>query len=491
MKNKELYTQAGDYKPNRIRFGLGTLGRDMLYTAITTFLLTHYFAYVLGFEGWMWIAIGTIITIVKVIDAFNDPFMGVIIDNTKSKWGKFKPWILWGGIAFGLLTIGMYSIYNLDGIVFIIAFAVMHVVQEIAFTLNDIAYWSMVPSLTKNPKEKNIISSVARICANIGAFSIIVLLPILISTEDVWKDGIVGGEIIGRNVTGPLVDLFNGNYKLAYLIFMVALVLIAQGFQLFNLIGIKEKQVGMLSDDKEEKTTIKDIFRIIFKNDQLLVVAIAMLLINTAFQITVMFGVDYFTLVYKNAQMYSMFAAVLGVSQILGLVFYPLLCKKMPKKKVFMIGAVGMIVGYLAFFFSPANMIFIGISGFILFVGQGFMQALIIVFITDSIEYGHLKFKKRNESVSFAVQPFVYKISSAIGMAVITITFALPFLSGVRRKEMPEQITALGEWTIKGTMLLIPAILVLIAGIIFYKKYKIDEKAYEEILLGIKQLDGK
>ena len=117
-----------------------------------------------------------IIMAARVFDAFNDPFMGVIVDNTRTKYGKFKPWICIGSILSAILTVLLFSNFGLSGGVFIVVFGIIYVLWGIAYTMHDISYWSMLPTLSQDQHEKEQIGSVARICANIGLFSVVSLI---------------------------------------------------------------------------------------------------------------------------------------------------------------------------------------------------------------------------------------------------------------------------------------------------------------------------
>src|SRR5699024_7585517 len=102
--------------------------------------------------------------------------MGVIVDNTRSRWGKFKPWIAIGAIASALLMVALFTDFGLDDGAFVAVFAIAYVGWGITFTMNDIAYWSMLPALSKDQSMREKIGAFARICANIGAFGMVVAI---------------------------------------------------------------------------------------------------------------------------------------------------------------------------------------------------------------------------------------------------------------------------------------------------------------------------
>ena len=188
-------------------------------------------------------------------------------------------------------------------------------------------------------------------------------------------------------------------------------------FLCFTVFGVKEPK---LATKKTEQTSVKDLVRIIFKNDQLLVTAIAMALFMIGYCTTTGFGLYYFKYAYGDEGMYSIFALILGVSQIFALAIFPALGKRLSRKKVYAFSTALVVAGYIIVFFAPTNtMLFIGIAGLVLFIGQAFIQVMMLMFLTDSVEYGEWKFHKRNDSVTFSLQPFINKMGGAVSSGVV------------------------------------------------------------------------
>ena len=126
-------------------------------------------------DSTLWWITGIILA-ARVFDALNDPFMGVIVDNTHTRWGRFKPWIVVGAVLSGILTVLLFTDFGLSGNAYIGVFAVLYVAWGICFTMNDISYWSMLPTLSQDLREREQIGSVARICASVGLFAVVSLI---------------------------------------------------------------------------------------------------------------------------------------------------------------------------------------------------------------------------------------------------------------------------------------------------------------------------
>ncbi len=445
-------------KLNRLTFGVGTIGRDMVFSIVSVqlmFYLTDVIRLPLAPFAW----VSAIILAARVFDALNDPVMGVIVDNTHTRFGKFKPWIAFGMVMSAIFTVLLFTDFGLTGMAYVAVFAVVYLCWGISYTAHDISYWSMLPSLSVDQKEREKIGAVARICANIGLFFVVAgIVPI---TE--WLGGIFGGLQRG------------------YFVFAVFVSLVMIAGLCVTLFGVKES--GALTE-KKQATPLRELLRIIFKNDQLSFTALSMSLFMIGYLTTTSFGLYFFKYAYGDETMYSVFALVLGLSQIAALAVFPLVSKKIERGPLFTLSIVLVVVGYVIFFLAPTStMIFIGIAGVFIFVGQSFIQLLMLMFLADSVDYGHWKLKKRNDSVSFSLQPFINKMGGAVASGVVSVTL---IISGIKDAETSADVTPGGLFIMKIAMLALPAVLIVISYIIYRAKYKIDREFYNQIMADLK-----
>ena len=371
---------------NKICFGLGTVGRDALYSLVSMYLLVH-LTDVVKFSDKGLGVIGIMLTLFGIFDAVIDPFVGAIVDNTKTKWGKFKPWILIGMIGTAALTVLMFHNFNMDETSHIVLLAVTYLLFSIFFSLNDISYWSLMPAISKDQGVRESVGAFARICANVGMFAMV---------------------LIYLNVPGFFPSLNNRD---AYFIFAIIVAIIMMLFQSITLFGVKEDRSQL---EKSERTTLKDLFRALFKNDQLMVTAVSMALFMIGYCTTTGFGTYYFKYAYKNEDMYMIFAAVLAVAQLTALSVFPLFRKKFTRKQLYTGSMIAVTVSYIIFFLSFEWLPLIVLAGLGLFFAQAFIQLLMLLFLADAVEYGEWKLGKRNEAASFAVQPFINQFGGAV-----------------------------------------------------------------------------
>lgn len=218
-------------------------------------------------------------------------------------------------------------------------------------------------------------------------------------------------------------------------------------------------------------------------NDQLLWTAISMVLFMTGYVTTTSFGTYFFKYAYRDEGMYTPFGAVLGVAQLTGFLIFPLFRRRFSRRTLYTAATALIVAGYVLFFFSPMNMIWIGIAGLMLFVGQAFVVLLMLVFITDCIEYGHWKLGRRNAAVTFALQPFINKVGAALATQIVSVVI----VAGINSAASPDDVSADGLLLMRLAMLVLPLILIVVGYLIYRAKYRIDETFYAQIVKELRE----
>jgi len=448
-----------DLKRNRLTFGLGTIGRDMIYSLISMYLIFYLTNVISLPTATMWWVAGFIL-VARIFDALTDPVMGFIVDNTRTRWGKFKPWIALGAVTTAVFTVLLFTDFALEGAAFVIVFAVLYFFWGISYTANDISYWSMLPSLSTSQKEREKIGAVARICASGGMFFVVA--------------GIV-----------PLTALLGqrfGSLQQGWFVFAIIVTVIMVMGQCITLFGVKESRQF---SGPRQSTPLRELLKVIYKNDQLFVTAIAMSLFMIGYVTTASFGLFFFVYAYGDESMYPIFALMLGVAQITALAVFPLFSKRFNRRTLYTAAIVLVTVGYLIFFFAPVyTMPFIGTAGVLIFVGQSFVQLLMLMFLADSVDYGHWKLGKRNDSITFSLQPLINKMGGAIASGVVSFVV---ILSGIHQAETAADVPPEGLVMMRIAMLLFPLLCIVVSYVIWRAKYKIDSVFYEKILSDLRE----
>ncbi|HHW82791.1 MAG TPA: sugar transporter [Actinomycetales bacterium] len=438
---------------NRFTFAIGTLGRDMVYTLQSMFLI-FFLTDILDLpDATMWWVSGILFG-ARIFDAFTDIAMGGIVDNTRTRWGPYKPWIIFGALLSGVVTVLLFTDFGVRGTWFVVLFGAVYLMWGLAWTTNDISYWALLPALSLDPKEREKAGSLAKVFATIGLFAVVVAIL-------------------------PVTNAMGGDPP-AWTLFVVVVVLIMLVFQAVTIVGVRQPQIVAV----DQHTSVREVISAVVKNDQLLWVALAMGLFYTGYNTTTAFGTYFFKYAYKDEEMYSIFALVLGVSQLIGFALFPVLRARFTRRQIYTLATVVIGLGYIIFFFSPMNIIPIGIAGVLLFVATASMVVLFMMFMTDCIEYGQWKLGRRSTAVTYALQPFVVKVASAFATAIVGVTV---ILTGINSAPTPEDVTEGGLWGMKVMMMLVPFFLILGGYLIYLTKYKIDEKFHAQIVADLKE----
>lgn len=448
---------------NRYAFGLGTLGRDMIYAMVSIFLIV-YLTEVLDLDDRTLLQVVIVLTLLRVLDAVNDPLMGWIVDNIRTRWGKFKPGMAIGTLGVVVAMLMLFAGPDIAGVALVVYIGVAYLMWDIFYGVNDIAYWSMLPSLSTDPRMRESTGAFARICANIGLFAVVVaIIPVTNLLAD-WLDD-VRPEFSS-----------DANLRLAWLIFAVAICVVLVVFTLVTLVGVREERERF---KVEEPTHLRDLARILIRNDQLMWLAIAMSLFMTGYLTTVTFAPYLFKYGFGDEDLYAVFAAILGVAQLGALMAFPALARRFSRKALFAAATALMVTGYVAFFLSPFHLVPIAVCGLLVFAGQGLIQVLMLIFLADTIEYGQWKLGARNESVTFSVQPLINKLGAALATGIVGITL---IVSGINEADTAVDVSDSGLILLQAGMFVLPLALIVVSYLIYRAKFRIDADLHERIL---------
>jgi melibiose permease/lactose/raffinose/galactose permease len=434
----------------------------MFYQAMSVFLI-NFITEALNLPKETIGIITTLIVVLRILEMINDPIMGNVIDNTRTKWGKFKPWLLIGTVVASLSLVFLFSdFFGLaysNTTLYILLFILVYLILDVSFALCDIGYWSMVPALSLTKIGRDKITSFARMCAAFGAaLAVVLVIPI----------------------RSFFADLF-GSIQIGWLCYAILVAVVAVGTISITLIGAKEEKSNIRL---EEKTSIKDVFGVIAKNDQLLWSGLFIGLFATGSTITLSFGLYYFKYIFGDENMYTAFSGVIIISQVLMLVLFNAFGNKIPRKTLYMLTAASCFIGYVILFASGSSFATVAIAGFFIFSGQAIQQLLFVLFLSDAVEYGQWKNGTRHESTTLSVLPMLNKLGGAISNGVVGWTvIATGMIGGATKAD----ITGSNVLIFKIIMMAVPLVLVGLAFLVFTKKFKLDEKMHEKIMVDLEK----
>ena len=448
----------------KVSYGLGAVGKDMVYMLSASYIL-YYYQDILGVSA---IAMGMILMAARVFDAFNDPIMGVVVAKTRTRWGKFRPWLLIGTITNAIILYFMFAAPPaLDGSGLVAYAAVTYILWGVTYTMMDIPFWSMIPAFTEGGKEREGLSTLARSCAGVGS-----ALITIITMACVYALG-------------------QGNERTGFQWFALIVAVLFILFTIITCVTIKEK-----STVDVDSPSVKQMFKALVQNDQAMTVVITIVLINCALYITSNLVIYFFKYDFGGATWYNdytLFNTFGGGIQILSMmVFFPLMRKFMSTIRVFYTSVVMAILGYAVLFVmmitNISNIWILFIPGFFVFTSFGMLTVLTTVFLANTVDYGQLKNNRRDESVIFSMQTFVVKLASGVAALIASICLTVCNLSDDTSEVAAVVDTATSSvFGLRMTMTVLPIVGLLIAIIVFYKKYILTESKIEEISQELKK----
>lgn len=438
-------------------YGLGAVGKDMVYALSASYIM-YYYQDILGLSATF---VGFILMIARVFDAANDPFMGVVVAKTNTRWGKFRPWLFTGTILNAFVLYALFAAPAVSGKALMIYFAVMYILWGVTYTMMDIPFWSMIPAVTSTTKDRENLSVVGRTCAGVGYALINVFTVMAVS------------------------KLGSGIERTGFRLFALIIAILFVIFILFTCFTIHEQKV-----ENMQTTSVKEMFKALFNNDQAIVTVVTIVLINSALYITsnlliYFFKYDIGGTTWKDA--YTLFTSVGGISQILGMmVVYPILRSKLSNTTIFKLSLCLAIFGYvfllaLCLLGYSSVLTMLMVPGVMIFVANGILTVLTTVFLANTVDYGEVKTGHREESVIFSMQTFVVKAAS--GLAVFITGVSLDLIGLTSKDGLGEGIPTFGSplLGLRLLMTILPIIGLVLALVLFTRKFILTDIKAEQI----------
>ena len=372
----------------KIAYAFGNLGQAAFYNTMSTFFITFVttalFIDVDKTLAKRLIAVITgLVVVIRIAEIFLDPLLGNLVDNTNTRWGRFRPWQFIGGIVPGILLImvftGLFGLVDVNTGVFMVLFVIVFILLDVIYSLRDISYWGMIPAISSDSHERSTYTALGAFTGSIGYNGVTVIVVPVVSWFT-WK--FTGQWEQGR--TGWA----------AFAIIIAVLGLLTAWSVAF---GTRENQGGLRAKAEANGNPI-EAFKAIAQNDQLLWVALSYLLYSVANVATT--GVLFYQFKYVLGAPDSFsIAGIIPVITGLGTTpLYPVLNRRIPRRWLYTAGMALMIAGYTLFIIAPMNLPVVIVALVLFYLPAQTIQMTAILSMTDSIEYGQLKNGKRNEA---------------------------------------------------------------------------------------------
>ena len=452
---------------SRVAYSFGNVGQSAFYNALSTYFIVYVTSSLFsGVDKALATKLIGVITglvvVIRIAEIFIDPLLGNIVDNTNTKWGRFKPWQLIGGTVSAVLLVlvytGLFGLVNVNTTLFI--------VLDVFYSLRDISYWGMIPALSSDSHERSTYTALGSFGGSIGYNGLtIVVIPIVTYFSYVF--------------TGKHQESQSGWTCFAIIVAILGVLTVCS-----VAFGTKESS-STLRTKAEDNGGPLAAFKALAQNDQLLWVALSYLLYAIANVATTGVLMYLFKFILNNSAAYSIVGVVSVVAGIVMAPLYPILNKRIPRRYLYLGGMVLMVIGYLLFIINPTSLPVVTVGLVFFYLPQTFIQMTAILSLTDSIEYGQLKNGKRNEAVTLSVRPMLDKIGGALSNG---ITGFIAVAAGMTGNATAADMTPSNIHTFEICAFYVPLILIVLSLLVFMFKVKIDEKMHAKI---VKELEAK
>ncbi len=450
----------------RVAYSCGTFGHDVFYAMLATYFMifvtsnlfntddSSYNLYMIGI-------VTTIILVLRIGELFIDPFIGNTIDKTKTRWGKFKPWVIGGAfvaaITLAILFTDMGGLTN-SPVLYLITFTLLYLIMDVFYSAKDVAIWSMIPAISFDSREREITATYARIGSTFGAQLVtIMVIPVVL--------------FFSKNPNGGAGDAHG----------WFAFAVIGGGIATLGAIilgiGTKE-QTSNLRINKQE-TSFKDVFSVLIKNDQLLWIACAYLILGLGQNIVNNFNLYYFIYVLGDATKFSFLGVINVIIGLAAVALFPLLAKTFSRRKLFMASALIMVVALILYATAGQSVAMTLFAAGLFALPQPLIFLVVLMVITDTVEYGQLKLGHRDEALVLCVRPLIDKMSGALTSGIVGLTAVWVGMTG---KASASSITPEGLMHFELIMFATPILFIIIGTILYKRKVTLTEEKHAEIV---------
>ena len=449
----------------RVAYACGTFGHDFFYAMIGTyfmiFVTSNLFNSDQSNSAYMIGIVTTIILVLRIGELFIDPFIGNTIDKTKTRWGKFKPWVIVGAIiaqiTLSILFTDMGGLTS-SPVIYLIVFSILYLIMDVFYSAKDVAIWSMIPALSFDSHEREITATFARIGSVFGGQLVTILVIPIVLQFSVNSNGGAG------DASG-----------------WFAFAVIGGGIATLGaiILGLGTKEENSALRENKSETSFKQVFSVLIKNDQLLWIACAYLVFGLGQNIVNNFNLYYFIYVLGDSSQFSFLGVINVIIGLMAVALFPTLTQKFSRRKLFIYSIVIMVAALVLYAFAGKSVGMTLAAAGLFALPQPLIFLVVLMTITDTVEYGQLKLGHRDEALVLCVRPLIDKLSGAITSGIVGLTAVWVGMTG---KATAASITPSDLMNFQMVMFAIPIVLIILATILYKKKVTLTEEKHAEIV---------
>jgi len=438
----------------KVGYASGDFACNLIYATVSTYLLFFY-TDVYGLSA---AAAGTMFLVVRAIDALADPFIGAMVDRTNSRFGRFRPYLLFGALPFAVLAILCFTTPDFSEMGKLIYAYITYVGLSLTYTFINVPYGALTSAMTRNNQEVVSITSVRMLFANLGGLVVAFFVPFLAT----FLSDTTGNTALGWQITMAFLGVLGG------------------GLLIFCFKSTNER---VTLQKPEEKIKFSDLFVQLRVNRPLVVLSIFFIIIFGVNSISNSVGIYYVTYNLGREDLVKWYGLIGSLPALMVLPFIPKLHKLLGKKKLLNYSLLLNIVGLLALLVIPPSQItLILVFRLVAAAGSITAGAYMGALIPETVEYGEYKTGKRMGGLIYAVIGFFFKFGMALGGIVPGLVLDR-FGYIANQVQTPEALLG-----ILITTTVIPVCLLILA-MVDINFYNLDEEKHKKVVRELENRD--
>ena len=428
----------------KLCYGVGDVGANLVWTTVASFIAI----YCTDVAGISAAVLGTILLVSRLLDGVSDVVMGTVIDRTKSKYGKARPWVLWSAPAMAVSIILLFNIPNFQeqgkNIYLLITYIFM---AAFAFTASNLSYNTMLSLITTDERERN-------------------------SMDSIRFEFTMSAQLVINLITIPLVNYFGGGQP-GWRIVSIIYAVVTFGTLFITFAGTRERVTEEKKTEKktENKNVIKNL-KILFKNKYFVLIMIVSAVMYIMLGLNASSRIYYAKYVLQNENLFSIMTTFIYIPTVLTILFVPIVVKKVGNINTLIIGFISYTIGFLIQTIFPTQMSMIYVGMVFQGLGQSALYACHYVVVSSIVDYSDWKDHCREEGLIFSVTSFGQKVGNGLGTAGLGWLLSFGHYDGTKAVQAASAITA-----IKWSYLFLPLVLALVAVILFWMMRGLDKLA--------------
>ena len=448
----------GEMQPKEgFSYSLCGFGQNLICTIIGSYL-TVFMTDAIGFNA---LAVAFLMLGARIFDALNDPIMGSIVDRTRTKWGKCRPYMKWMAFPIAIMTAICFLPWYPKNDGGFAAISVMYVIWGMVYTVADVPYWGLSTAMSNDTYRRGNLLTIARLFCTAGAGIVTVITPIITDNMTKGLDPVAKGDM------------------LKWIYFVIAIICCAIALPLFYL-GFKNTKERNVTE--ENPPSLGHNLKLLFKNKPLMLIVLSGIGGAARMLFTYTGGLYFAKYIMDKESMYSLFTMAIVPGGLIASLLVPWCTKKFGKKNTYIwshiVGGVAMLIAFIVgiacdrgAYTSTATTVVLLIALVIAGIPSGFGNIITYAMIGDTVEYLELKTGERAEGICFAMQTLINKIGMAVGAFVGVLAY---YMAGVAANDA-SSVTPEGKDTMWFMLVGIAAISFFLTVIpLFF--YKFNEK---------------